>query len=223
MPGQSTQWIATARVLRRAGFGVTGPEVDAAVSQDWPAYVDAMLGANPDADPGAVATPMPALSRRAPPGKGATPGGPQRIQPAARPNNRACCRIGGCARMVAVRQPVHEKLTLLWHNHFATSAQKVRVRGAHGRAEPEAAHAVAGRFPHPGLRDADRRRDVALAGRAEQYRQGAQRKPRPRIHGAVRAGPRQRLHRRRRTRRRPRTDGVGDRRRRPDLDDPQTP
>jgi len=29
--------------------------------------------------------------------------------------------------MVAVRQPVHEKLTLLWHNHFATSAQKVRV------------------------------------------------------------------------------------------------
>src|ERR1700741_1480366 len=29
--------------------------------------------------------------------------------------------------MVALPQPVHEKLTLLWHNHFATSAQKVRV------------------------------------------------------------------------------------------------
>jgi len=29
-------------------------------------------------------------------------------------------------RMVTVGQPVHEKLTLLWHNHFATSAQKVR-------------------------------------------------------------------------------------------------
>lgn len=29
-------------------------------------------------------------------------------------------------RMVAVEQPVHEKLTLLWHNHFATSATKVR-------------------------------------------------------------------------------------------------
>ena len=29
--------------------------------------------------------------------------------------------------MVAVQQPVHEKLTLLWHNHFATSAQKVRT------------------------------------------------------------------------------------------------
>ncbi len=30
-------------------------------------------------------------------------------------------------RMVAVGQPLHEKLTLLWHNHFATSAQKVRA------------------------------------------------------------------------------------------------
>ena len=27
----------------------------------------------------------------------------------------------------AVADPIHEKLTLLWHNHFATSAQKVRV------------------------------------------------------------------------------------------------
>ena len=40
MPGQSSQWVATARVLRRAGFGVTGPEVDAAVGRDWPSYVD---------------------------------------------------------------------------------------------------------------------------------------------------------------------------------------
>jgi uncharacterized protein (DUF1800 family) len=30
-------------------------------------------------------------------------------------------------RMTAVQQPIHEKLTLLWHNHFATSAEKVRV------------------------------------------------------------------------------------------------
>ncbi|MFZ1164730.1 DUF1800 family protein [Mycobacterium sp.] len=27
-------------------------------------------------------------------------------------------------RMIAVQQPVHEKLTLLWHNHFATLAKK---------------------------------------------------------------------------------------------------
>ena len=72
MAGES-QWVSTARVLRRAGFGVTGPEVDAALTRDWPTYVDAMLGANPDADPGAVATPMPTLPSPRAPGKGATP------------------------------------------------------------------------------------------------------------------------------------------------------
>src|SRR5271168_2308864 len=74
MAGQSSQWVATARMLRRAGFGVTGPEVDAALATDWPSYVDAMLGANPDADPGAIATPMPALAEPSRPGKGATQG-----------------------------------------------------------------------------------------------------------------------------------------------------
>ncbi len=29
--------------------------------------------------------------------------------------------------MIAAELPLHEKLTLLWHNHFATSAQKVRI------------------------------------------------------------------------------------------------
>jgi uncharacterized protein (DUF1800 family) len=33
-----------------------------------------------------------------------------------------------------VQQPIHEKLTLLWHNHFATSAEKVRV-AAHMAAQ----------------------------------------------------------------------------------------
>ena len=65
MAGESTAWSATARMLRRAGFGVTGPEVDAALSRDWPSYVDAMLGA----DPGAAATPMPSFPEPTPPGR----------------------------------------------------------------------------------------------------------------------------------------------------------
>ena len=126
MPGQSAQWVATARVLRRAGFGVTGPEVDAVLTRDWPAYVDAMLGANPDADPGAVATPMPSLDPPRAPGKGATPAA--RKQFGHQLAEQAGILSGWWVRrMVAVRQPVHEKLTLLWHNHFATSTQKVRV------------------------------------------------------------------------------------------------
>jgi uncharacterized protein (DUF1800 family) len=127
MPGgQSAQWVATARVLRRAGFGVTGPEVDAAVTRGWPASVDVMLGANPDADPGAVATPLPTLQPPRAPGKGAT-------QAARKEFGRQLSEQEGILsgwwlqRMVAVQHPVHEKLTLLWHNHFATSAQKVRV------------------------------------------------------------------------------------------------
>jgi len=126
MPGQSARWVATARVLRRAGFGVTGPEVDAVVTRDWPAYVDAMLGANPDADPGAVATPMPTLEPPRAPGKGATLAA--RKQFGHQLAEQAGILSGWWVRrMVAVEQPVGEKLTLLWHNHFATSTQKVRV------------------------------------------------------------------------------------------------
>jgi len=120
------QWITTDRMLRRAGFGVTGPEVDAAVTQYWPGYVDAMLGANPDTDPGAIATPMPRLEPPRAPGKGATPAARKEF-------GRQLSEQQGVLsdwwlrRMISVQQPAHEKLTLLWHNHFATSAQKVRV------------------------------------------------------------------------------------------------
>ncbi|HEY3996389.1 MAG TPA: DUF1800 domain-containing protein [Mycobacterium sp.] len=125
MAGQSTAWVGTAGMLRRTGFGVTGPEVDAALTRDWPSHVDAMLGTDPDADPGAVATPMPAVESPQPPGKGATPAARKQF------NQRLTEQQGVLSdwwlrRMVGVQQPTREKLTLLWHNHFATSAQKVR-------------------------------------------------------------------------------------------------
>jgi len=125
MAGQSDGWITTARVLRRAGFGVTGPQVDAVAGQNWSKYVDAALGADPDADPGAVATPMPTPPVLRGPGKGASVADRKEF------NSRVTDQLTELSdwwvrRMVAVRQPIHEKLTLLWHNHFATSAQKVR-------------------------------------------------------------------------------------------------
>src|ERR1700746_3428685 len=126
MPGQSAQWISTARALRRAGFGVTGPEVDAAVNRDWPSYVDTMLGANPDAAPGALATPMPSLAEPRAPGKGTTPAARKQYDQQLSEQQRVLSDWW-MRRMVSVGQPIHEKLTLLWHNHFATSAQKVRV------------------------------------------------------------------------------------------------
>ena len=125
MAGQSDGWITTARVLRRTGFGVTGAQVDAVAAQNWSKYVDAALGADPEADPGAVATPMPTLPALRGPGKGASVAARKEF------NRQLSGQMTELSewwlrRMVAVQQPIHEKLTLLWHNHFATSAQKVR-------------------------------------------------------------------------------------------------
>ncbi|MGH3582428.1 MAG: DUF1800 domain-containing protein, partial [Mycobacterium sp.] len=47
-------------MLRRAGFGASGPQIDAVVGQDWSAYLDAALGMDPGTDPGTLATPIPA-------------------------------------------------------------------------------------------------------------------------------------------------------------------
>jgi uncharacterized protein (DUF1800 family) len=133
MAGQSDGWITTARVLRRAGFGVTGQQVDAVAAQDWSRYVDAALAADPDADPGAVATPMPTLPTPRGPGKGASVADRKEF------NQQIFGQMTQLSqwwlrRMTAVQQPIHEKLTLLWHNHFATSAEKVRV-AAHMAAQ----------------------------------------------------------------------------------------
>ncbi|QLL08095.1 DUF1800 domain-containing protein [Mycobacterium vicinigordonae] len=126
MAGQSAQWITTARALRRAGFGATGAQVDAVAAQDWGAYVGGALASNPNTDPGAVATAMPTFTSPAPPGKKATPASRKQY------NRQLSEQLDTLSRwwlqrMVAVRQPLHEKLTLLWHNHFATSATKVRT------------------------------------------------------------------------------------------------
>jgi uncharacterized protein (DUF1800 family) len=93
--------------------------------QNWSKYVDAALAADPAADPGAVATPMPTPPALRGPGKGASVADRKEF------NHQLAGQMTELSnwwvrRMVAVRQPIHEKLTLLWHNHFATSAQKVR-------------------------------------------------------------------------------------------------
>jgi len=124
MAGQSDRWITTARVLRRTGFGVTGAQVDAVATQDWSKYVDAALAADPDADPGAVTTPMPTLHNMLVPSNRAPATARKEF------NRELVGQMFGLSdwwlrRMVAVQQPIHEKLTLLWHNHFATSAKKV--------------------------------------------------------------------------------------------------
>ena len=96
MAGQSDGWITTARVLRRTGFGVTGAQVDAVAAQNWPKYVDAALGADPEADPGVRATPMPTLPAPRGPGKGASVA-PAKSSIASCPARWPSCPNGGCA------------------------------------------------------------------------------------------------------------------------------
>ncbi|OBF36755.1 hypothetical protein A5724_12900 [Mycobacterium sp. ACS1612] len=129
MSAQSPQWIATARLLRRTGFGTSGPRVDAVVGQDWSTYLDTLLDADPESDPGAIATPMPVF----PP----APGWPDELvgdelsAALLARDNLISSQATELAhwwvrRIAAVHEPIHEKLTLIWHNHFATSTAKVR-------------------------------------------------------------------------------------------------
>ena len=113
-------------MLRRSGFGATGPQIDALVGRDWYAHLDAILGLDPDRDPGAVATPRPTPVTPPLPGHGA------RASDLDAFTDKLAVQMHELTswwirRMAAVEEPVHEKLTFLWHNHFATSAQKVPV------------------------------------------------------------------------------------------------
>jgi uncharacterized protein (DUF1800 family) len=100
------------------------------VAQDWSSYLDRLLDADPEADPGAQATPMPIVPS-APPYPTATAGQDQSV---------AIVNWGRLVahqaqelaewwvrRFAAVHEPIHEKLTLIWHNHFATSVEKVQL------------------------------------------------------------------------------------------------
>jgi uncharacterized protein (DUF1800 family) len=114
-----------ARLLRRTGFGTTGRAVDAALPQGTNATVETLLGAEPSTDPGARSTPLPQLDFVPPVGKSASAA--QRGESlAAQRAQLSSLTAWWIQRMVAVEQPFGEKLTLCWHNHFATSGSKVR-------------------------------------------------------------------------------------------------
>ncbi|ONH30402.1 hypothetical protein BL253_14420 [Pseudofrankia asymbiotica] len=125
--------MATARsdiafLHRRAGFGASPAQLDAAVAGGYDAAVDALVGvgARADADPEPPPTfaPLPRLAD-------------VRTDPQARSTYAQMVRQQGTEltgwwvrRMVASADPFTEKLTFFWHGHFATSITKVRVAQA---------------------------------------------------------------------------------------------
>lgn len=120
-------WAATARLVRRTGFGATGADVDAAAHAGAAAYVHRLVTADPAGDPGARRTPaptFPALPKR--PGKDKTKQDKAGYRSTLRKQDRTL--LGWwLQRMVAVEQPFAEKATFVWHSHFATSLKKVKV------------------------------------------------------------------------------------------------
>ncbi len=118
-------WDTTARLLRRTGFGATGTAVDAAAKRPASQTVAAMLAATPSADPGAKRTPAPVLPFVPPVAKGASKEDRQKGNKARRDQLQTAI-AWWLRRMVAVEEPFGEKLTFLWHDHFATAFNKVR-------------------------------------------------------------------------------------------------
>lgn len=125
----STPLSDVAHLYRRAGFGAAGAELDRAVAAGYPATVDGLLaGTGPAPDPTGdrVAVPAFAPYRRISKAGGAA----QAL--AARKAQRQTLRaeLPGLQdwwlnRMIVSSTPLREKMTLLWHGHFATAVSKV--------------------------------------------------------------------------------------------------
>ncbi len=111
-----------AHLHRRAGFGARPDTLDADLTVGYEAVVDRLL--NPPAtDAGAAATPAPTFVNVARPKRSDGVEARQKYRKARR--EQAAQAIGWWVdRMVRVDHAYSEKLTLLWHNHWATSVQK---------------------------------------------------------------------------------------------------
>jgi uncharacterized protein (DUF1800 family) len=118
-----------AHLLRRATFGPLAEEVDQA-ERDGPQATLAALLRPPGADPGADATPPPALGPDPALADGAHPDRDAQLK--AQRDRRAQVQTitaWWLDRMVAAGHQWPEKLVFFWHGHWATSVQKVKVAG----------------------------------------------------------------------------------------------
>jgi uncharacterized protein (DUF1800 family) len=118
-----------AHLYRRAGFGAHPDEIDRATTAGYQATVESLLAGLRAPDPAGDAVALPDLGTATVPG--AAPADPAARQAAAR-QRRAVEHLRYLAlqrwwldRMIATSTPLREKLTLIWHGHFATAFQKV--------------------------------------------------------------------------------------------------
>ncbi|MFY9234356.1 MAG: DUF1800 domain-containing protein [Fimbriimonadaceae bacterium] len=101
----------TAHLLRRFGLGASESEVDYYVQGGWKSAVDKLLNYDQVAEPADITIDKFALPN---------------------PQGVPQLRIQGVVawwhvRILTTRRPLLEKMTVFWHDHFATSASKVNV------------------------------------------------------------------------------------------------
>jgi len=96
-----------AHLLRRAGFGASPAETDAAVAKGLEETVDDLFADAPDSEQDFDRT-FAAISGRF-----------------VNASDARVCQAWWLFRMLTTRVPLREKLTLFWHGHFATSIHKV--------------------------------------------------------------------------------------------------
>ena len=101
-----------ARLFARAGFGASVDEIDRAATKGYAAVVDELLAFPPAATRPDEATVL-TLEAGAPAGESDA-------------FSMVAYQRWWLDRMSATRFPLEEKLTLYWHNHFATGFSKVR-------------------------------------------------------------------------------------------------
>jgi uncharacterized protein (DUF1800 family) len=129
-----TQWnyVTAAHLLNRAGFGGRPAEIEAAVKAGLEKTVEQLI--NFESEPEASTNPDwakadPEKFKRLREYRDADPEKRkqmQRMQQREQRERIVELRQWWLQRMVSGRRPLQEKLTLFWHGHFATSAQKVK-------------------------------------------------------------------------------------------------
>jgi len=114
-----------AHLYRRAGFGATPAQLDAAVRVGYDATVADVVTPRSGVDRGAAATAPPSFQLMPPPGTNATAAQRRAYQVQVAVESKQLM-LWWLDRMVMAEQPFAEKMTFFWHGHFATALTKVR-------------------------------------------------------------------------------------------------
>lgn len=115
-----------AHLVRRAAFGAPPEEVDALAELGYEGAVDALCRFDAP-DPGAESVPRPVLDTEGYLSRSRGDRDSRRLAAEQRQQERDALAAWWVRRMVAADVPAREKLTFHWHDHFATSASKVRI------------------------------------------------------------------------------------------------